>query len=691
MHALRLLPKLKRQVLIGDVLGDVSQPWPVQPLILRRERAVLHAFVTQDRARRVAAMKLRAPELTGRGWLNTGGADITLTSLRGKVVVLDFWTFCCVNCLHVLDELRPLEEKYGDQLVLIGVHSPKFEHEADRDALEAAVERYAVHHPVLDDPDLTTWQAYAARAWPTLVVLDPEGYIVASMSGEGHAHGLSVLIDDLIAEHTTKGTLRRGDGPYVAPPAPETLLRFPGKVITAPARPVQAQPTGRQSADDAASSAGAGEHLTSGGFFVSDTAHHQVVHLAEDGETELARYGGPGVFNEPQGLLLLPEEARARTGDDLLVADSVNHEIKAIRLSDGRIRTVAGTGEQLRERDGGGPALRQALSTPWDLAWWHDRVIIAMAGTHQLWALHLGESPELNTVAVLAGTSNEGIRDGAAHDAWFAQPGGLATSADGSHVWVADSETSALRSLSVSDEGFEVTTHVGQGLFDFGHVDGAADAALLQHPLGVTELPDGSVAVADTYNGAIRRFDPSSGEVTTLATGLAEPSDVIVVPGEVDADAHLLVVESNAHRLTPVALTAEAQRIEGDAQQTQRPPSEIASGAVELVVTFTPPAGQKLDHRYGDPTMLQVSSSPEAFLRDGAGKQQGLTRTLTIDESVGSAILHVSVRAAACDGDPDTGEVPEHAACHLYQQDWGIPLVITGDGPRTLTLDLRGV
>ena len=164
----------------------------------------------------------------------------------------------------------------------------------------------------------STSKANAARAWPTLVVLDPEGYIVASMSGEGHAHGLSVLIDDLIAEHTTKGTLRRGDGPYVAPPAPETLLRFPGKVITAPARPVQAQPTGRQSADDAAASAGAGEHLTSGGFFVSDTAHHQVVHLAEDGETELARYGGPGVFNEPQGLLLLPEEARARTGDDLL-------------------------------------------------------------------------------------------------------------------------------------------------------------------------------------------------------------------------------------------------------------------------------------------------------------------------------------------------------------------------------------
>ena len=427
MHALRLLPKLKRQVLVGDVLGDVSQPWPVQPLILRRERAVLHAFVTQDRARRVAVMKLRAPELTGRGWLNTGGADITLTSLRGKVVVLDFWTFCCVNCLHVLDELRPLEERFGDKLVIVGVHSPKFEHEADPEALAAAVERYAVHHPVLDDPDLVTWQAYAARAWPTLVVLDPEGYIVASMSGEGHGHGLTTLVEELLVEHEAKGTLRSGSGPYVPPPAPSTALRFPGKVA----------------------------RLADGTVVVSDTAHHEVVHLAADDEIELARFGGEGVFNEPQGLLVLPPEAAERTGDDVLVADSVNHEIKGIRLSDGRVRPLAGTGEQLREREGSGPALRQALSTPWDLAWWYDRVVVAMAGTHQLWVLHLAEDPADNTVAVLAGTSNEGIRDGAAHDAWFAQPSGLATSADGSRVWIADSETSALRSIAVTDDEVE--------------------------------------------------------------------------------------------------------------------------------------------------------------------------------------------------------------------------------------------
>lgn len=595
----------------------------------------------------VVLVKLRAPELVGRGWLNTGGRDLSLAQLRGKIVVLDFWTFCCVNCLHVLDELRPLEEKYAEELVLIGVHSPKFVHEADPEALVAAVERYGVHHPVLDDPALTTWQAYTARAWPTLVVVDPEGSIVASMSGEGHAGGLASLIEELIVEHRSKGTLRQGDSPYVAPTPDATQLRFPGKIAAHP----------------------------DGSFLVSDTAHHEVVWFEPDLATERARFVG---FNEPQGLLVLPAEVAARVGYDVVVADSVHHQIRSIRLSDGEIQVLAGTGEQLRERSGSGAALKQPLSTPWDVTWWIDRVVIAMAGTHQLWALHLAADPKDNTVAVLAGTSAEGIRDGLAHDAWLAQPSGLATSADGTRVWIADAETSALRSLTLTDEGFELKTHVGQGLFDFGHVDGPAPQALLQHPLGLTELPDGSVAIADTYNGAIRRYDPVSDEVTTLATGLAEPSDVLF------AD-HLLVVESGAHQVIAVPLPEDAQRIDGDSHTTARPATPIAPGPVTLTVAFTPPTGQKLDYRYGDPTQLMVSATPEALLRDGGGTSEGLTRTLVLDPAVGDGTLHISVRAAACDGDS------EHAACHLYQQDWGIPVVLDDAAEYSLSLNLRGV
>ena len=628
--------------------------------IVRGVTSSVPAVAASPRSR----VKVRAPELIGRSWLNTGGRRLSLADFRGRVLVLDFWTFCCVNCLHVLDELRPVEEQYPDALTIVGVHSPKFEHEADAEALAAAVERYAVYHPVLDDPELTTWKAYTARAWPTLVVIDPEGYVVASMSGEGHGPGIAALVGELIGEHAAKGTLQPGDDPYVAPPAPDTMLRFPGKAVALP----------------------------DGSFVVSDTVNHSVVHLEADLETERARWGGPSVFNEPQGVLPATSEVTERLGVDILVADSVGHALKGIRMADGSVVTLAGTGRQLRERTGGGPALQQPLSTPWDLAWLDGRVVIAMAGTHQLWAWTPGDTVESGTVEVLGGTSNEGLVDAPAADAWFAQPSGLATAASGERVWVADSETSALRSLVRRDDGsLAVETHVGTGLFDFGHRDGDAAEALLQHPLGVTELPDGSVAVSDTYNGAIRRFDPATGQVTTLAQDLTEPSDAVVEHDPVTGETRLVVVESAAHRLTRVALPEDAQRVDGPAHRTQRPVTPLPPGQVTLEVAFVPPAGQKLDDRWGDPTRLDVSATPDGLLLEGAGRAEGLRRTLVLRDGIGSGTLHVSVQAAACDGDPDTGEVPEHAACHLFQQDWGIPVTIEAGADATLTLDLRGV
>ena len=596
-------------------------------------------------------VRVRAPELVGRRWLNTGGHDLSLSELRGRVVLLDFWTFCCVNCLHVLDELRPVEERFPEELVVIGVHSPKFEHEGEPAAVEAAVERYAVGHAVLDDPELVTWQAYTARAWPTLVIVDPEGYLVASMSGEGHAPGIASLVEELVAEHAAKGTLRRGNAPYAPPPLQQSALRFPGKVALLP----------------------------DGSFVVSDTAHHQVVQLEADLETERRRWGGSGVFDEPQGVLLLPTEVAARVGYDVLVADSVNHQVKGISLSHNEICTVAGSGRPLRRREGGGPALEQDLSTPWDLAWCDGRVVIAMAGIHQLWALTVDADPALGRLEVLAGTTQEGLRDGPGDAAWLAQPSGLATSADGQRIWVADAETSALRSWSASG----LTTQVGAGLFDFGHRDGPAGEARFQHPLGVVELPDGSAAVCDTYNGAIRRYDPVANRVTTLATALAEPSDAVVDRGT-DGSARLVVVESASHRLVRVAIPADAQEVDGPVRRTQRPPTSLAPGVVELVVAFEPPSGQKLDDRWGDPARLVVSASPPDLLLDGAGDGASLTRPLTVATGIPAGTLHVSVQAAAC----DTND--ENPACHLFQQDWGIPLLLDDTGPDRLVLHLRG-
>ncbi len=633
--------------------------------------------------------RVRASELVGRGWLNTGGKDLALADLRGRVIVLDFWTFCCINCLHVLDELRELEAEYRDVLVIIGVHSPKFVHEADPVALAAAVERYEVHHPVLDDPELVTWSAYTARAWPTLVVVDPEGYVVAHMAGEGHRRNLEILVRDLVAEHDAKGTLHRGDGPYVPPAATSGTLRFPAKAT----------------------------RLPNGNLLVADAGHHSLAELAPDAETLVRRIGsgergladgGPddARFSEPNGLCLVPAELRERLGYDVLVADTVNHALRGVRLDDGSVRTVAGTGEQFMVGgpdnlepwpDGAGrpewapggqyPARMVRLSSPWDVAWSAELAafVVAMAGTHTLWAF----DDEEGSLRHLAGTMNEGLVDGPGLESWFAQTSGLAVG-PGGRVWLADSEVSALRWLEPQGGEVTVRTAVGQGLFDFGHRDGPADQALLQHPLGVAVLPDGSVAIADTYNGAVRRWAPTPdgvGEVTTLARDLAEPSGLLVDAHD-DGTLDLLVVESAAHRITRLRLPARlaGEILDAGAHRTQRPVSEIGAGELRLDVVFTPAAGQKYDDRYGPSTRLQVSATPPDLLLDGAGDDVPLTRTLRINPAVADGVLHVTAQAASCDADPAI----EYPACHLNQQDWGVPVRVVDGGPGVLTLPLRG-
>lgn len=664
--------------------------------------------------------RVRASELVGRNWLNTGGKTLDLEALRGKIVLLDFWTFCCINCLHVLDELRPLEEQYSDVLVTVGVHSPKFEHEADPVALAAAVERYEIHHPVLDDPELETWKAYTARAWPTLVVIDPEGYIVAHLSGEGHADGLAVLIPELIAEHEAKGTLHRGSGPYVAPEPTSGTLRFPGKALFLP--PGRGSTAVDGTSDDGAAAGAAGNGAAGkGSWLVTDTGHHRLVELGTDFHTVLGTFGsgvrghadGPAAgdspvaqFNEPQGLVLLPEDVAAKAGYDVVIADSVNHRLRGLSLADGKASTLAGSGIQRLLESGparvdedaagftgqlGGHPLDVALSSPWDVVWSRklNAVVVAMAGVHQIFSF----DPLTGAVAIVAGNGLEGLLDGPAHEAWFAQPSGLAEDAEG-NIWVADSETSALRKLAIDDEGtVTVESAIGKGLFDFGFRDGEAAEARLQHPLGVTVLPDGSVAVADTYNGAVRRYDPATRTVSTLARGLLEPSDVIVDhTHSAGSEPLLVVVEANKHQVVFVPIPKEAQQVDEGAVQTHRPKSPVAPGPLELTVRFTAPTGQKLDDRWGDPTQLKISSTPPELLASGGGTSVGLLRTLELSPDVPEGILHITARAAACDG-PETedGEIPDHAACHLYQQDWGIPVVLQGDGDTELVLDLRGM
>lgn len=586
--------------------------------------------------------RIRAPELVGRGWVN--GPRLGLEDLRGRFVLLDFWTFCCINCLHVLDELRPLEQRWADVMTVVGVHSPKFRHETDRDALLDAVVRYGVEHPVLDDADMVTWRAYAARAWPTLVLLDPQGYVLAQYAGEGHAHAIDALLAEHVPAAEQRGVLRRGVVATADLRRASTPLLFPDSVVT----------------------------VSDGRLLVSDTAHHQLVLLDASGERELERVGtgrrglvdgGPAqaAFSEPQGLCVLPDDVAADVGYDAVVADSVNHALRGLRLDGLSVRTLAGTGRPWTPVEAEG-----TLSSPRGLAWWQGRVWVGMVGIHQLWTF----DPRTGRAEPAAGTRTEGLRDGSLAEAWFAQPSALAP--DGDRLWLVDAETSALRWV----EDATVHTAIGTGLFDFGFRDGEATRARLQHPLGVTALPDGAVAVSDTYNGALRRYDPGTGVLETMAVGLREPSDALL------DGAHLLVVESAAHRLTRVPLSERAPA--GDsAERSERPPTPLAPGEVELVVGFVPPPGQSLDVRYGPATRLSVTATPPALLADGGGVGTTLTRRLVLDPAVGSGVLHVAATAASCDSSST-------AACHLHQQDWGIPVTLDADAPARLDLALGG-
>jgi len=483
---------------------------------------------------------IHAPELQPNdGWLNTDRPLRFAHELRGHVVLLDFWTYCCINCMHILPDLEYLEEKYKDQpFVVIGVHSAKFENEASTETIRAAIGRYEIHHPVVVDRDMAIWNAFAARGWPTFVLVDSKGYVVGQTSGEGNRE----LLDRAVAQLLEIG---RQEGSLAQEPlhinragtlAPTGDLAYPGKVL--------ADPAGKR-------------------LFIADTNHNRIVVSSlpdAEGRADLIALMGNGEegtadgsystasFNHPQGMAI--------RGDVLYVADTENHLIRAVDLKEKRIETIAGTGKQAYDRRGGNIGTRQGLSSPWDLAVHGDDLWIAMAGPHQIWRMDLSTQE----VHAVVGSGRENIVDAVAAEAQLAQPSGLAFL--GNKLYFADSETSSIRSFDLQDR--HVRTLVGEGLFVFGKDDGPFEEARLQHPLGVT-VHGGSLLVADTYNHSIRHFDLENQRVTTLyGTGspAARTEDGQVgffEPGGLHAaEGRLYVADTNNHRVVQVDLETGA-------------------------------------------------------------------------------------------------------------------------------------
>jgi thiol-disulfide isomerase/thioredoxin len=457
-----------------------------------------------------------APEFeAGLDWINTGGKPITLASLKGKVVLLDFWTYGCANCMHVIPDLERLEQKYADSLVVIGVHSAKFENEGRTSQIRKVVQRYELKHPVVNDKAMQIWDAYGARAWPTLALVDPAGNAVGQVAGEGHYDTLDRVIGALVAEFEAKGALKRSHFPVRPDALPRSTLLFPGKVL--------ADAVGKR-------------------LFIADTLHHRIVVTDLDGKQLLTIGAGQkgfvdggfttARFDAPQGMALAD-------ADTLYVADERNDSIRRVDLAKGTVSTVAGNGQHGYMRGGAYDARATTLNTPWDLLWKGDardgQLYIAMAGQHQLWRL----DPKTQRLKLHAGSGYEQLEDGSLADGGLNQPSGLTT--DGKQIYFADSEASAIRSADFATDG-NMRTLVGTGLFDFGDIDGKGRAVRLQHPLGVS-WSGGQLYIADTYNGKLKRLDPTTLVVTTLAAGLDEPGGLSAVAGKV------YIADTNHHAI----------------------------------------------------------------------------------------------------------------------------------------------
>jgi DNA-binding beta-propeller fold protein YncE len=440
--------------------------------------------------------------------------------------------------MHVLPDLKRLEEKYGDALVVIGVHSAKFTNERDPDNLRHIIVRYDISHPVANDANFAIWKAYTARAWPTLVLIDPEGYIVAAASGEGHADAFDRAVAAVIAVFDERGLIDRT--PLAASPErarlAQSTLAFPGKVL--------ADATGAR-------------------LFVADSNHHRVLVCALDGRVMDVIGSGragrtDGVFDDarfyrPQGMALDAGAGR----DVLYVADTENHVVRAVDLTARTVATLAGTGAQAAWGGQGGAAREVPLSSPWDVALVDRLLFVANAGTHQIWVIDLDRRLALP----YAGSGREARVDGAIDDAAFAQPSGLTI--DGRTLYVADAEANIIRAIALPPAN-TVRTIAGGDLFEFGDLDGAGDAARFQHPLGVA-ADAGRVFVADTYNHRIRVLDPVTRRVAGYAgagtAGMAdgpaaaarfhEPGGLSVAPGAI------YVADTNNHRIRRIDMTTD--------------------------------------------------------------------------------------------------------------------------------------
>src|SRR5690349_1567695 len=628
--------------------------------------------------------RVRAPEIQGgRGWLNTD-KPLSIAALKGKVVLLDFWTYGCINCIHIIPDLKKLEAKYANQLVVIGIHSAKFQNEKETENIRRIILRYEIEHPVYNDSEYAVWQSYGVRAWPTQVLIDPAGYVVGAASGEGNYEVIDQAVGKLVEEFRKRGELNEEPLKLVLERAKvgDLPLAFLGKILA-----------------DAASDR----------LFISDSNHNRIVVTKLDGTlVETIGTGERGAadgafdkasFYRPQGLAL--------AGDSLYVADTENHLIRRVDLKSRTVETIAGTGQQSHEYFQTGAARQVALSSPWDLQLVGNTLYIAMAGPHQIWKLDLDK----NTISTFAGSGREARLDGSLLEAGFAQPSGMA--AIGQTLYVSDAESNIIRAIDLAKG--QVKTLVGGDLFEFGDVDGSGDDVRLQHPLGLLANGD-KLFIADTYNHKIKELDPKHECVTSLfGTGKPGQADgaspSFYEPGGLaQANGKLYVADTNNHAIRVVDLKTERTstlRINGltppatsnlaktetaaapNAEEIKTQTQQLRSGTnAVLEINVDLPPGYHLNpvapQRYKISVDGGTSITVDAKLAASSAKDLKLPLRIPLNVvNTGSTNLRAQATLFYCRED-NTG------TCRIKTLVWQIPIEVTPNGSAPNEVKVHG-
>ena len=578
------------------------------------------------------------------------------------MVILDFWTYGCINCIHMIPTLKQLEDKYGDALVVISIHSAKFQNEGETQNIRQIVQRYGLDHPVINDSDFTVWQIYGVNAWPTFFVIDPRGNVLAKQPGEIPFEAFDRVIGGMVDTFDSLGEIDRTPLELALEGAdqPAGLLSYPGKVLA-----------------DAA-----GKRL-----FIADSSHNRIVVADLDsyqvldviGSSERGFSNGSfeaATFDTPQGMAL--------RGDTLYVADTNNHAIRAVNLTRSQtVTTVAGTGEQVfgTSVNYATPALETALSSPWDLALGadDDSLYIAMAGTHQIWVMHLAAA----TVDPLIGDGSEGLLSISFASSQLAQPSGLSL-ANGV-LYIADPESSSIRAADLEKKTVQtIAGTLDNNLFDFGDTDGGAGVSRLQHALGVTATPDGMLYIADTYNSRIKQLDPATDTLTTLSgvgeggfqDGVGTEAEFNEPGGLSAAGDRLFVADTNNGAIRVIDLKTqqvstiqfpnpEALQIGGQttvaggnrsaAALITLPAQTVAAGSGTISVTITLPDGYKINP--DAPSRFEWNNSGEAMDIPEAERAQPFSTaqfSLPITLTAGSDTLDGYLTTYYCEAEHET-------------------------------------